>query len=77
MLDVTRYTALKVAGAVALVRLGAAFAYSLKRFDPATGAILDPEIGAIDIAELNKARAGLLENVKSYDALIADLRALP
>lgn len=74
--SVDRYSDFKAKGIVALVKLGAAYAWSLKRFDAATGETLPPEVGALDIAEVVKQRDAQAAVVKQYDVLIADLKAL-
>lgn len=74
--SVDRYSELKTKGTVTLVKLGAAYAWSLKRFDATTGETLSPEVGALDIAEVIKQRDAQVAIVNQYDVLIADLKAL-
>lgn len=72
-MDIQQYRKLKAAGLVKLVRVGNSHAYELRRFDPNFGNELDPEIGAISRADLEKKLAELQVQMDSIKELMADL----
>ena len=72
MADASDYVARKAQGLATVAKIGAAYAVALRRFDPASGAELTPDVQSVDVAVLEQRREALLVQVADIDAMIAD-----
>jgi hypothetical protein len=72
-MNIQKYAEKKQKGMVEVLSVGKAHALVSKRFDPETGAELDPEIVALNKEELTKQREQLAKALASIDALLADM----
>ena len=76
MLILNNYGEAKKTGLVSIVKVGNAFAATVKKFSPDTGVEVDPEVIAIDIKQLEEQKKALASQVEVLSQLIADLQAL-
>lgn len=72
-MDIQKYVEKKEKGMVEVISVGNASALVSKRFDPETGAELDPEIVSLNKDDLTKQREQLANALASVDALLADM----
>ena len=70
------YKVRKEQGMVQLLKIGQGAAFAQRRFDPATGKELEPEIVSINLELLRKQRDEVAANLASLDEFIADVEAV-
>ena len=75
-MDAQRYPEFKKKGLATVHKIGAAYAYSCKRFDAQTGEELEPEVGALSISQLEAQVKQLQAQILAIQALITDLQAI-
>lgn len=75
-MDINKYSEKKEKGLLQIMPIGNSFALISKQFDQHTGEEIDPEIITLDREEYVKQRDNLMEKVKSFDELIADIDAV-
>jgi len=82
-IDPMRYIELKKKGAIELHKMGGTkegvdgvAVVFVQKFNPDTGAILMPDLGPLNIAEVLAARKGFQKQLEGMDALLADMKAL-
>jgi len=76
MLILNNYPEAKKAGLVSIVKVGDAFAATVKKFSPDTGLEVSPEVVAIDVKQLEEQKKNLEGQVVILSQLIADLQSL-
>lgn len=69
------YRQRKQAKTITLAKHNDAYMLILRRFDPDTGQEIMPEQVAVDLAQFEKRRAALLDEIAQIDEIVADLRA--
>ena len=75
-MDILKYQDQKKAGFVDVKRYGAEFAITARRFDPATGEEVAPEVGVMNRASIVAQRDAAQAQVDGLNALLADMDAL-
>lgn len=75
-LDITKYKARREAGLIAIAKVGAAYAVSVRRFNQEDGAEETPQVVGIDLSQIQKTRDDLMKQVAGLDDLIEDLQEL-
>jgi hypothetical protein len=75
-MDLTTYSTAKAAGKLALAKLNDAYVLSAKQFDPGTGEPKDPQVQAVDKAQVQAQIVTLQGQMDSLNLLLADLEAL-
>jgi hypothetical protein len=76
MIDISNVEKKLKAGLIALAKVGNAYALSKKRFDPETGKEVEPEVQALDLADLESQKSKLLDAANQIDVLISHLKSL-
>jgi len=64
------------AGLMVFVKIGNSYAVSKKRFDPETGKEVEPEVQALDLADLESQKSKLLSAANQIEVLVAHLKSL-
>lgn len=72
-MDVRLYKTLKEKGLIKIVKVGNSCAYELTKFDPSTGEVSTPEVGALSKEQIQAQRAELQAQITALDELLADL----
>ena len=75
-MDLTNYPAMKASGQSKLAKLNNAYVMVAKKFDPATGLALSPDLQAMDVAQVQAMIADHQAKIDALNALLADIKAL-
>lgn len=61
---------------VFLTKVGNAFVVSIRRFDPATGKEVDPEIHAVDVGMLQKIKVSANDVIQNVDFVLSEIEKI-
>lgn len=76
MVSAEQYSDKKAKGLVTVVKVGAAYAMVVKKFNGETGEEMPAEVFAVDSAQLESQKATLQAQITQIDIMLADLAAL-
>ena len=76
MIDVKNYLEKKTKDLAEVIKAGGGYAVATKKFDPATGEDLTPEIQAVGLEEIESAIISKQQEIADLNALKSDIEAL-